>query len=355
MAVYKVPQDVEAEDKLIGPFSFRQFIYLIVVAIAIALGWFLSRIFVGLAILPLPLILFFGALALPLRKDQPMEIYLAAMVKFFLKPKKRMWDPEGQFSRVTIAAGVVEERLRTKDFGRDEANQRLSHLAQVIDTQGWAARAPVTTSDYSLNPDVTAEAQSAEDVFSEDDQVNQKFSSLIEEQEEIRRQQTLNQFQQDLQTPSAPTPVTPTSSPSLEPRTAQDYVTFPGQPKPGSYAEINTRDSATTPDGTTTPVFNPYPQMRQRVLNPSPRADNPPPAPTTPYPAQNQPASVPNHQSAQLPAPVSDDNQASPATPSPDIIRLAYNNDRSLESIAREAHQIEEENNSDQEVVVPLR
>ena len=28
MAQYKVPQDVEAEDKLIGPFSFRQFIYL---------------------------------------------------------------------------------------------------------------------------------------------------------------------------------------------------------------------------------------------------------------------------------------------------------------------------------------
>ena len=27
MAVYKVPQDVEADDKLIGPFSFRQFIY----------------------------------------------------------------------------------------------------------------------------------------------------------------------------------------------------------------------------------------------------------------------------------------------------------------------------------------
>ena len=34
MAVYKVPQDVEADDKLIGPFSFRQFIYLIIVAIS---------------------------------------------------------------------------------------------------------------------------------------------------------------------------------------------------------------------------------------------------------------------------------------------------------------------------------
>ncbi|TAL14698.1 hypothetical protein EPN95_02230, partial [Patescibacteria group bacterium] len=34
MAQYKVPQDVEADDKLIGPFSFRQFVYLIIVALS---------------------------------------------------------------------------------------------------------------------------------------------------------------------------------------------------------------------------------------------------------------------------------------------------------------------------------
>ena len=52
MAVYKVAQDVEADDKLIGPFSFRQFVYLIIVALSIAIAWGLGRIFVGLAIIP---------------------------------------------------------------------------------------------------------------------------------------------------------------------------------------------------------------------------------------------------------------------------------------------------------------
>jgi hypothetical protein len=82
MATYKVPQDVEADDKLIGPFSFRQFIYLIIVALSIALAWGLSKLFIGLVIIPLPVILLFGALALPLRKDQPMEIYLAAIISY---------------------------------------------------------------------------------------------------------------------------------------------------------------------------------------------------------------------------------------------------------------------------------
>ena len=65
MAEYKVAQDVEAEDKLIGPFSFRQFIYLIIAAVAVALAWGLGQIFIDLAIIPLPVIIFFTVLALP--------------------------------------------------------------------------------------------------------------------------------------------------------------------------------------------------------------------------------------------------------------------------------------------------
>ncbi len=104
MAEYKVAQDVEADDKLIGPFSFRQFIYLIVVAGASAIAWGLAQVFVPLAILPLPVILLFGALALPLRKDQPMEIYLAAIVSFHLKPRNRIWSPDGISSLIEIVA-----------------------------------------------------------------------------------------------------------------------------------------------------------------------------------------------------------------------------------------------------------
>ena len=80
MAVYKVPQDVEAEDKLIGPFGFRQFIYLLIVAFFGFVAFLLGRIFIGLILIPAPIILFFLAIALPLRKDQPTEVYLAAVL-----------------------------------------------------------------------------------------------------------------------------------------------------------------------------------------------------------------------------------------------------------------------------------
>ena len=54
MATYKVPQDVEADDKLLGPFSFRQFVYLIIVAASIGIAWILAQIFIGLIIIPIP-------------------------------------------------------------------------------------------------------------------------------------------------------------------------------------------------------------------------------------------------------------------------------------------------------------
>ena len=86
MATYKVPQDVEAEDKLLGPFTFRQFIYLLISAAGIAIIFGLFQIFPLLAIIPIPFTFFFLILALPIKKDQPMEVYLASIASFYLKP-----------------------------------------------------------------------------------------------------------------------------------------------------------------------------------------------------------------------------------------------------------------------------
>ena len=80
MSIYKVPQDVEAEDKLLGPFSFRQFVFLIIAVVGIGIAYALSQLLLPLFLIPMPVVLFFGALALPLKKDQPMEVYLAAVI-----------------------------------------------------------------------------------------------------------------------------------------------------------------------------------------------------------------------------------------------------------------------------------
>lgn len=306
MAVYKVPQDVEAEDKLIGPFSFRQFIYLIIAAIAGLVAYALSRIFVGLLIIPIPIIGLFLILALPLRKDQPMETYLAAVIRFYVKPRQRLWVPEGTVSLVSITAPKVIERQLTKGFSGASASQQLSYLADVVDTEGWSTRGVAPGTTTTIDPFV-AEAQSAVDVLDENAEVARSFDQRLAQADEARKQSMLQQFQKAAQQPE-PTTATAQSAPT-----------------------------ATQADGSAQVSYNPYPSsMHQRILNPSGGQ----PAVVTPAPTPQA------NNTIQKPT-----EQPSAQTVSPDIIRLANNNDLSISTLAHEAHRLQ----NDEEVEISLR
>jgi len=310
MATYKVPQDVEADDKLIGPFSFRQFIYLIIVALAGAGAWGLSNIFVGLAIIPLPIILLFGALALPLRKDQPMEIYLAAIISFYLKPHKRLWDPDGVETLIEITAPKVVEVQRSKNITQADAEQRFSYLADIVDSQGWAIRGVgVQAPNMTLNNDIIVEAQSAEDVLDDNNMVAQSFNVMMSKEADKIREDAIQRMH-------APT------------------VAEPAVAVPTMYAQTPTPITADP----VAPMYNPYPtNIQQTVI---------------------QPLGDPAHQTTPAPIipPVETPLATSDKPPSADIMNLANNSDLSIETIAHEAHRIhEKENDMSEEVVISLR
>jgi len=302
MAVYKVPQDVEADDKLIGPFTFRQFIYLIIVALAIALAWGLGRLFLPLAIIPVPLILFFGALSLPLRKDQPMEIYLAAIVAFYLKPHRRVWEPDGIESLVEITAPKTVEAPLTKDISQGEAQKRLSYLAEIVDAQGWAVRGPgVQAPNTAINSDIYFEAQQADDILDMDNATAQSLDAKLDQSNDARRQKAAAMMSVQVE--------------KVENITSPLVTTI--EPTPEQPAE-NIK-------------FNPYPEaIRQTVVQPIDAEDQV---------AIDEPTNV----------------QPSEKPISADIINLANNPDLSIETIAREANRIQEKQNLSEEVVVSLR
>lgn len=318
MATYKVPQDVEADDKLIGPFSFRQFIYLIIVALSIAAAWGLAQVFIGLAVIPLPLILLFGALALPLRKDQPMEIYLAAMISFYLKPRKRLWDPDGIDTFIQITVPKVAEIHRTKDITQEDAEQRFSYLANIVDSQGWAIRGAGTQSpSTTMNNDIYVEAQSAQDVFDSSSSVAQSFNAMMSKETTRVRQEAI----EHMRAPVAPAPapvVTPVQPPIPQ---------APTQAPASLYA---------APVELAQPVFNPYPTNIQQMVI--------------------QPMNDPSHQAIQnVPPPTQTSPTTSDKPISADIINLANNPDLSIETIAREAHRLQEKENEAEEVIISLR
>ncbi len=162
MAQYKVPQDVEADDKLIGPFSFRQFVYLLIAGGLIAVGVLLFQLFPALVVIPLPFVAFFLVLALPLKKDQPMETYLAALVSYYLKPHTRLWTPGQRDTTILVTAPKMVEDTRARNITGEEANTRLSFLANLVDTKGYAIKG---ASNTSVREDMLAETNATTDMY----------------------------------------------------------------------------------------------------------------------------------------------------------------------------------------------
>lgn len=150
MAQYKVLQDIEAEDKLLGPLSLRQFIY---AAITIAIGFVAFRLFTSsawlLGFIFVPPAVFFGMLAAPLGGQQSSEIWLLAKIRFFLKPRRRIWDQSGIEELVTITAPKKIEKHLTKGYSQEEVTSRLRTLSTTLDTRGWAVK-NATTNIYTM-------------------------------------------------------------------------------------------------------------------------------------------------------------------------------------------------------------
>jgi hypothetical protein len=344
MAVYKVPQDVEADDKLIGPFSFRQFVYLIIVAISIAIAWGLFQLFPLLALVPLPIIFLFGALALPLRKDQPMEIYLAAVVSFYLKPRKRLWQADGIQSLVEITAPNVVEVQRAKDLTQSEAERRLSYLANIVDTEGWAIRGVATPqSTGSMQNEVFFEAQQTEDILDDSGGVARSFDTMIDQADAKRRQDMMDRMHQPATTGLAPLP-TPQVGPSavVDPYAAL-VPTMQVAPVAAPTMAFTPPVPTVTPEAAVDPQidYNPYPDsIRQSVIQP-----------LSEQPVAPEPVAVIEPTPVAEPEPIT----TSENTISPDIINLANNSDLSIATIAHEANRIQQQHESEDEVVISLR
>ena len=341
MAQYKVPQDVEADDKLLGPFTFRQFVYLMIMGGMIALAVALFQIFPLLAILPLPIAIFFAVLALPLKKDQPMETYLAAIVSYHLKPRNRFWNPGQRESTIAITAPKVVEQPRTRNITGEEASTRLSFLANVVDTEGNSLRTSAPA--QPMQPAFYTENISAPDILTppRPDQLTQ----IMTNNQSSQRAEIINQMRASFAVQNNPgTAGYIPQAPAAQPIPQPVQPVQPAQPAPQPVQPIQ-------------PV-QPTPQPVQPI--PQPVQTQTPIQITTPQPAPEQPEVV-------LPTPAelaAIEPLKSTVVITPDaaamkraiinkarLTALAKDTELSVATIAKEANRI----NKDNEVYISLR
>ena len=141
MATYKLIQDIEAEDHILGPLTLRQFIYGLAGAFFYYLSFIVITKHVGwLLIIFLPPALFATLFAFPFKRDQPTEVWLLALLRFFFKPKVRIWNQSGVKDLVTITVPKKQERHLTNGLSQTEVQNRLQALATTLDSGGWVVK-----------------------------------------------------------------------------------------------------------------------------------------------------------------------------------------------------------------------
>jgi hypothetical protein len=215
MGTYKVIQDIEAEDTIIGWMTPRQAVYAAIVIVSGFICFMLAtRGAWWLAIPFLPHMILFAVLAGPFVHDQPSEVWLLAKIKFFLKPRRRIWDQSGIKELVTITVPKKIERNLTDGLTQSEVKSRLSALANTIDSRGWAvknvnmnlyAQPAYATVDSDRLIDHSAMPQQVPDydVYAADDVLDaqnnpaaQQLQQMVSQSTQAHRQQLIAQMQQ---------------------------------------------------------------------------------------------------------------------------------------------------------------
>ncbi|OYW43238.1 hypothetical protein B7Z28_00965, partial [Candidatus Saccharibacteria bacterium 32-45-3] len=339
---------------------------------------------------------FFGALALPLRKDQPMEIYMAAIVSFYLKPRQRLWDPEGIETLIEITAPKTVEFSRSKALTQDEARQRLSYLSGVVDSGGWSIRGVSGANGTAMNTDLYTEAQGTQDMLDVNNSIAHNFDQMMIQSANKARDEARQHMMQaaipqsnDPQSQivdSANDPLLIAMSQEMgigglgqsynqnqapmQPQPIQGQYQIPSQQSVAGFDSVatsrfaysNNVDAPTMPGS---PHFNPYPTFHQSVVQPlndiAHQAQSDIEAPVVEAPQYT--ATIDDN-------PVSDGSthehtrefhrkspiDTSDSGPTADIINLANNPDLSIETIAREAHRLHKKAEEEsEEIVISLR
>jgi hypothetical protein len=377
MATYKVLQDIEAEDKLLGPLTFRQFIYAGICILLLYLAFLVtSKGFVVVSIFFVPPAFLFGFLAFPWRGEQPTEVWALAKVRFYVKPRKRIWNQSGIKELVTITVPKKLERNYTNGLSQGEVKSRLKALADTIDSRGWAIKnvnvgmypqGVMATGDPSsdrligigsLPQPVTADTQGTEDMLDlQNNRVAQQFDSMIAASAKAHRQQ----IEQRLQS-NTPMPVAPPPRPQPMPAQPQNDYWFLNQPMQGASTvpqDAVTFNTQVVAPGTAAsalpiaaadptaeeesfikqlknePVFSPNMHGHLHVIQPLS-------AQKTAQQTQQQ-----THPQSAPQAPIPKMTQA----PNPAIVELARNDDLNVATIAREAQKRKE---PPDEVVISL-
>lgn len=131
--MFSVPQFIDIEDKIAGPLTWKQLLWMIGMGAVLLVSFnvFDATLFFIVAI---PTVLLFVALAFYRPNGFPLTTFIFYSVLFLFRPKVSIWERPLRQPPITKAP---EEKIEAPDMRVKHINQeKLTELTHILDSRG---------------------------------------------------------------------------------------------------------------------------------------------------------------------------------------------------------------------------
>ncbi|MFA5777428.1 MAG: PrgI family protein [Parcubacteria group bacterium] len=135
--LFNVPQHIDVEDKIAGPFTAKQLLWMFGMGAVLLISWgLLDRVTFFISAVPVALI--FCALAFYRPHGQPLVKFILWGVTFAFKPKVYIWKRDYIKKNKSKKKAVFQENVmeEKKEEKREMLADSLKDLARTLDSEG---------------------------------------------------------------------------------------------------------------------------------------------------------------------------------------------------------------------------
>jgi len=195
---YKIPQQIEIEDKILGPFTLRQFLYMIVGGVTV----YILFLIVG----QINIVLFF-TIAFPIAlltlglvfikiNERPFAMFLGYFLAFMIEPRIRIWEKSTRVKKIMVQSKTESEQSKREVARRTKkglVRSRLEELAMIVDTKGWGGeeeelgmkeRVASSVEVMSVTKTTLKEDEPLEDVFADLEEAMENITAEADKRSE---------------------------------------------------------------------------------------------------------------------------------------------------------------------------
>lgn len=196
---YKIPQNVDLEDKIFGPLTLKQFLIAMGAGTATFISFTLFYTALPILFWATTTVAWIVAVAFIFVRpnDQPFSKFIFSFIWFATKPSRRAWKRIPSLGEVTFRdESDVPKVTKRKEPSESEVRSKLQHLAHVVDTRGWSevddddnvggrvtsdAQAKPKLNIFMADEDTPEDILAAEDAGSGSDRTSRELERMLQE------------------------------------------------------------------------------------------------------------------------------------------------------------------------------